>query len=229
MEYRDEEDNDDDGSDDAPIANPPSEKESESINLMEELLKLKTDDDEIAEALLDYEKVDKRVYKLFLDIGMVACCPKSFVHDMAFVPDKTFKNTVTVPEEAFALLLFENNVQRWIFNAEGKEGTLPEQKFQKHVTKKKDSPRNKNAAGEWNDEGMKRYNYIVQLIQRKRTETGREEFERAIKAMYEEEVDDDDEQMVAKKRRVEVNENQGGEEVVVINMFDASLCRTTND
>lgn len=201
------------------------EYDESEVNVMDDLLALRNNEDEIAEKLLDYSSIDKHVYKQFIDIAFVSCSQKTFVHDMTFIPDRNISNSVTVAEEAFAILIFENNVSRWIFLAQDpREGELPPLKFQKKVKKVSNAKRNKNAAGEWNDEGMDRFNNIVDLIEKKRGEVGRLEFEKDIKVMYEEN-DVDDSISPRKRKRVERMERKEREDQIVVrNTFDISLC-----
>lgn len=195
---------------------------------MEELLKLRNENDELVEKLLDYRNVNKSVYKKYLDIAMVACCDKTFVHDMTYLPMSTFQELVTVAEEAFAILILENNVTKWVHIAQEKEGVVLQQKFQKQVNNKIDKENRKNAAGDWKEEGMIQFNKIVEMVTQTRSEPGRAVFDKQIKEMYEAEVNEngDGAGISRKRKKVDRHEKLSHEnQIVVTNTFDASICR----
>ena len=115
--------------------------------------------DDFAEKLFDCQNMDNiHIFKKFLEVSMPALAKGNFKQQMAFEPLTT---VVTASEETFALLVLENNLERWIFLA-NKEITLasgstrefgvtPDVKYQKKVKKRKD---NRETAGRWTEQGI---------------------------------------------------------------------------
>lgn len=164
-----------------------------------------SDDGCIAEKILDYNNVNKKVFRKFLDIAMPACALTTFVDDMKEFPEPYNRN-VTVAEEAFALLVLENNYERWCHIAADKEGRTPKAKWMKEVSQGA-SQKTKNAAGNWTDDGLTRYNKIIELVQVKRGSAMRRLYMESVKKLYEDEYDK------AKKRRKRKDDNEDGDNV----------------
>ena len=120
----------------------------------------------------------------------------------------TFSRVITELEEAFAILVFENSFDRWLYQADSKisapsnyteeqtvtveEGTIaiqgstvtgndaiPDVLYQKKVKKRKD---NVVTAGRWTDAGLGRYNELLTKVQEARK--GRGVFEDSLKETY---------------------------------------------
>ena len=136
-------------------------------------------DGNIAETLLDTEKTNKRVFKKFLDVSMPACCKKTFASNIVLGED--LEKVVTVAEETFAILVLENNIDRWCHLAAEKEGDLPPLKYQKDIKKRKD---NQHSAGDWTMDGMARFNAIAGMVAAKRKEHERKMLDIELKEMY---------------------------------------------
>ena len=167
-----------------------------------------------AEILLDYKEMDKKIYKKYLDIAVQSCSRSTFTHDMSESEVDCFDTIVTVAEEAFAILVLENNYDKWSHIAAEKEGRPPQPRYMKKVDLRKST---KNCAGDWTDEGLTRFNEIVTMVLRKREDNCRGVFLSDIKKLYEEEMrnglskkrrnrngDDDDEDRPQVKQRVVV-------------------------
>ena len=123
---------------------------------------------------------------------MPACAMSTFVDDMKEFREP-FDSNVTLAEESFALLVLENNYDRWCHIASNKEGQTPKAKWMKKVSQT--SAKTKNAAGNWTDDGLNRYNDIIELVEEKRDSAGRKLYMDGLKKLYEEEYNSD------KKRR----------------------------
>ena len=158
---------------------------------------------------------------------MPALAKGNFKQQMAFEPLTT---VVTAAEETFALLVLENNLERWIFLA-NKEITLasgstrefgvtPDVKYQKKVKKRKD---NRETAGRWTEQGMKRFNEVSKLVLRVRMGSGRDPFFKRLMEAYE--LDDDVSDWYAKRKRKrieeeEIRKNGHTSKVRAVNMLD---------
>ena len=70
---------------------------------------------EFGEALLDYSSIDQNVLFCYLNIAMTSTATVKFKERMAY---EKFSDAVTIFEEAFAVLVLENNFDRWIYLAE---------------------------------------------------------------------------------------------------------------
>ena len=69
------------------------------------------------DVLLDYESIDTNVLICYLNIAMTSTATVKFKERMVY---EKFSDAVTVFEEAFAVLVLENNFQRWIYSAKKK-------------------------------------------------------------------------------------------------------------
>lgn len=184
--------------------------------------------DDFAEKLFDCQNMDNiHIFKKFLDVSMPALAKGNFKQQMAFEPLTT---VVTAAEETFALLVLENNLERWIFLA-NKEITLasgstrefgvtPDVKYQKKVKKRKD---NRETAGRWTEQGMKRFNEVSKLVLRVRMGSGRDPFLKRLMEAYE--LDDDVSDWYAKRKRKrieeeEIRKNGHTSKVRAVNMLD---------
>ena len=76
---------------------------------------------EFGDALLEYNSIDHNVLFCYLNIAMTSTATVKFKERMAY---EKFSDAVTIFEEAFAVLVLENNFERWIYFA---EKTLKEQ------------------------------------------------------------------------------------------------------
>jgi len=151
-------------------------------------------------------------------------------------------DTVTVFEEAFAMLVFENNFDRWIYMVEqemkqingestGREEeeqtnisnknnfrNIPDVLYQKNVKTRKD---NRQTAGRWTDEGMERLNELLMLIKDSRNNERRHLVEDDLMERYVNYADNSTEAYNRRKRRLELDdENSKKKRVVVHNMLD---------
>ena len=141
------------------------------------LMLLCDDKNLFADDLLDLN-VEKDAYRAFLDICVVALFKKNCFKRL--MSSKLLSEVVTVTEEAFALLSFENCLARWTYIAEnGKGGTVPPLKYQENPSQRKD---NKINGGRWREEGLARMNELLQKVSDVRKDRG--EFERGLKEMY---------------------------------------------
>ena len=151
-------------------------------------------------------------------------------------------DTVTVFEEAFAILVLENNFDRWVYMVEEEmkqnscESTvreedeetiisnknnfvnIPDVLYQKNVKVRKD---NRQTAGRWTDEGMERLNELLMLIKDSRNDERRQLVEDDLMERYVNHADNNMEAYNRRKRRLELeDENSKKKKVVVHNMLD---------
>jgi hypothetical protein len=148
-----------------------------------------------AEALLDHETVDEKCFKYFLDMALPSMSLMGDVKMMMGL-NKLSEN-VYVAEETMAYLVYENLVERWIYqykrenvatfekkiDQDGKE-VFPDTKYQKKIKVRKDGT---PSAGPWLDSGKQRFNTIYKLIKERRNQ--RMNFEAKILTMYSDEED----------------------------------------
>ena len=125
----------------------------------------------IADELLDFNNIDEKTFMCFLDMAMPSVSVYSFKSRILF---NLLSSVVTESEEAFAYLVFENNFDRWIYQAECKQNednssmmmnTIPNALYQKKVKKRKD---NIDTVGKWTDEGMERFNELLMSVRERR-------------------------------------------------------------
>lgn len=143
-----------------------------------------------AEALLDHETVDEKCFKYFLDMALPSMSLMGDVKMMMGL--KILSENVYVAEETMAYLVYENSVERWIYQykrdnertfqknigQDGKE-VFPDTRYQKKIKVRKDGT---PSAGPWLDSGKQRFNTIYKLIKERRNQ--RMNFEDNIMTMY---------------------------------------------
>lgn len=143
-----------------------------------------------AEALLDHERVNEDNFKYFMDMALPSMSLMGDVKMMMGL--NTLSENVYVAEETMAYLVYENSVERWIYQykrdsdatfeknigQDGKE-VFPDTRYQKKIRVRKDGT---PSAGPWLDSGKKRFNTIYKLIKERRNQ--RMEFEDKIMTMY---------------------------------------------
>ena len=111
----------------------------------------------------------------FYDISMPSISYYQYKTRILF---NAFSSVVTESEEALAYLVFENNLERWIYQAEEKrcselsqdEGTkesrkIPRALYQAEVKTRKD---NIDTVGKWTDKGLGRYNELLLAVRERR-------------------------------------------------------------
>lgn len=189
--------------------------------------------------MLDFEAIDKDILFCYLNIAMTSTANIRFKEKM--ICDK-LSDTVTVFEEAFAILVLENNFDRWVYMVEEEmkqnscESTvreedeetiisnknnfvnIPDVLYQKNVKVRKD---NRQTAGRWTDEGMERLNELLMLIKDSRNDERRQLVEDDLMERYVNHADNNMEAYNRRKRRLELeDENSKKKKVVVHNMLD---------
>ena len=75
----------------------------------------KTNGPKFGDELISYEQVDKDVLFCFLNLSMTSTATVKFKERMTY---EKLSDAVTIFEEAFAILIFENNFDRWVYMAE---------------------------------------------------------------------------------------------------------------
>ena len=198
--------------------------DDETDNYMKSLLEEFVSEGNVTDMLLDYMTVNKSLYKAYLDAAMPACSVSTFKDKMMNESEKNFQNLVTTQEEAFALLVLENNIERWSHYAEDREDQEPPAKYQKKIGQRKDK---KSSVGDWTSEGMTRFNEIYELVRAAREDERRKDFDEAIKQMYIAESDnqssDEMERQPKRRRGMDgVAEKYHGNTVTALDTFDPS-------
>ena len=72
---------------------------------------------QFGDKLLDYDNMDVETLKYFYDISMPSISSYMYGSRILF---NNFSKVVTESEEAFAILVFENNFERWLYQADSK-------------------------------------------------------------------------------------------------------------
>ena len=164
--------------------------------------------DKFGTKLIDYANLDIDLLECYLNIAMPTM---STVHFKDMMSNTSLSTTVTIGEEAFAILVFENNFKRWIYQAEEQKGggelreeCVPDVLYQQKVKKRKD---NRDTAGRWTDEGMERLNFFIRAVREYRSDEGegvtREAVEAELKQRCEMENNGQSEFLRRRKRRLE--------------------------
>ena len=120
--------------------------------------------------------MDEKTLMCFYDISMPSISYYQYKPRILF---NTFSSVVTESEEALAYLVFENNLERWIYQAEetrrsnnsdDEEGDVANRKipralYQAEVKTRKD---NIDTVGKWTDKGLQRYNELLLAVRESR-------------------------------------------------------------
>ena len=201
---------------------------------IKQLVDLATNEDrDFAKELLDYNSIDIKIFKTFVDMALPAMSKSCFINNMSCY---CLSNEVTAAEETFAILAFENSVQRWVFMIEKAihldnydeqdgdqhrsrfRGNLPNLKYQRNIKPRSDG---KATAGVWTEKAKERFNEICSMVQDKRKE--RIAFENALKEMYIGDANNSSYGSQNKRRRLDDDgDNEGGKKskVKVVNLFE---------
>ena len=194
------------------------------------------------------DKETLELFKYFVDYCIPAVTSAStksrLVHEI-------LSDITTVAEEAFAFLVLENNIDRWVWLAkkelqkttdpeeassfstvEDSELPIPNLLYQKKVNIT-DSSGHKMPAGEWTEKGMKRYNQILRCVMKSRKQKGRIDCEDEMLKLYQKDDDDDIEYLgsdhTGARKQGQVHNGDNGEDTrkkmkmteVVIDLFNA--------
>ena len=177
--------------------------------------------------LLDYQNIDKDILICYLNIAMGSISNFRFKERMVY--DK-LTDAITVSEEAFGLVLFENNFNRWIYEGDMEvrkmnhetgnddDSQVPVLLYQKNYRRRKD---NKNSAGPWTEEGITRFNEFINTIRESRNSDWRSDFEDDIQQRYVNDADNSTSAFWRRKRKAEDEAEMNSRKVKPHNMFDA--------
>ena len=173
--------------------------------------------DKFGDSLLQYDTLDIDIVVYYLDLSMPAMSVRTYDMDKVF---SLLSKTLTVAEEAFAMLQFENSMKRWIWladkeamkhqgNIEGinvdsidnnlDDGKIPDMMYQKNIKKRKD---NIYTAGKWTEEGLERYNEFIGIVQKRRLNA--QLFEQRLKAKIIKAISSENMKKKRKKREIAV-------------------------
>ena len=131
----------------------------------------------------------------------------------------SLSKVLTVAEEAFTVLVFESNFNRWVWQAEKdvlrrqrlENGTsiqdidedAPDLLYQKNVKKRKD---NVLTAGKWTEEGLERYNDFITIIELRRQDA--DVFENDLKDLFVSDIPNDTYKKKENKRSNDESQNE---------------------
>jgi len=141
------------------------------------------DEGKIGDDLLDLN-IDKDIFRVFLDTFLSVFYPKLRFRD--HMKHRLLSEVVTTSEEAFAILVLENNYKRWkwmstLVDLESESLTEPQPLlvYQENLRPRKDGKPN---AGDWTEEGLARMNELYDMVDEKRND--RKDFEKDLMRMY---------------------------------------------
>lgn len=176
--------------------------------------------------LLDYEEIDVDVLICYMNMSMCGTSNIRFKEKMVY---EKLSDAITISEEAFALLVFENSFKRWVYmakseikdneemNDEEQDSIIPKVLYQKNITTAKGK---KKTAGKWTDKGYKRYNELLMMVRDSRNSNWRKRFEDELQQKY---IQNADGKLKAYKRRMQKKEEllrPKRAKVAPTNMFD---------
>ena len=186
-------------------------KFNDEMNDMKKLVEFcTTNGKKFGNGLLDFENVDGDMLRYFFDLSMPSMSNYSYGSRILF---NKFSKVVTEPEEALAYLVIENNYDRWVYQAEKQRrydmgemeqlinNDIPDVQYQKKVKKRKD---NVDTAGKWTDEGLERFNELLEMVQHKRKQ--RMNFEQEMTDKYVENESNEDYSSKHNKRMIRESE-----------------------
>jgi len=192
-----------------------------SSNSFQKLINVcKSGGKEFADILGIYDKLDMDVLMEYFDMSMTTLSAQGYKTSVLF---DRFSTVVKDAEEAFGLLVLENNFDRWMYQAEVERMKLesrnnfdivlppmvdvPDVLYQKKVKKRRN---NVQTVGKWTAEGIERYDKILNDVIRRRED--REDFEVHLKEEYNKDVSEGHKcRIEVLKRKMEVL----GDEVVM--------------
>ena len=91
----------------------------ENENSFKKLIDIcKNGGEQFGDALLDYESIDLDVMVCYLNLAMTSCATVKFKDMMTYTK---LSGVVTMCEEAFAILVLESNLNRWIYFAKKRD------------------------------------------------------------------------------------------------------------
>lgn len=162
----------------------------------EDLLSLCSSNDKFANDLLDYRNISIETYVKYMDISLtVTVGRKRFESSCAIVK---LSGLLNVPTEAFLLLVFENAFKRWEANASKQyydSIQVRQNSSNVHNNEYEDialclyqesrvTTDNKISVGPWTNEGMTRYNELIDMVIECRKMRG--DFEELLKRHFKE-------------------------------------------
>lgn len=195
------------------------------------------------DSLLDYASIDTEVLICYLNIAMTSTATVKFKERMVY---EKFSDAITVFEEAFAVLVLENNFERWVYFAEKKlrknkddnsditngdesgisysddtshddsDNTVEKIPDVLYQQKIKKRKDKRETAGKWTPDGMNRLNSLITIVQEARNTEGREHFEEELQDRYIKLADENIETMSKNKRKREMDEMNSRKKGVVI-------------
>lgn len=213
-----------------------NERGNRSKNVFQKLVELcNADERRVGDVLLDYQNIDQDVLVYFITMAFTTTANVRFSDKMLY---EKLSDATTVSEEAFAILVFENNFERWVYlserevrktrrdasgvdengiEEENNNDGIPDVLYQRKVKLRKD---NRETAGKWTDKGMERYNELLTMVTNSRNSNWRPRFEEKLQERYEN--SDDNSIETGRKRKKRISEEPGRKKARVSanNMLD---------
>ena len=174
--------------------------------------------------LLNHSTGNVGVYKSFLNSAMPTISLSSYLCTASFT---LLKDAVTLSEEAFALLVLENNFKKWIFQAKqlmnrdndnNSDEVEPNVLYQMNIKNKNNG---KNIVGRWTEIGFQRYNDLVEEV--KKLQNSRDEFEMQLMNAYINEMSEEDGETSPSRRKrksQEIEDEENSRKITVVNTLD---------
>ena len=177
---------------------------------------------------MDYQNVDKDILICYMNLVMTSISNFRFKERMVY--DK-LRDAITVSEEAFGMILLENNFNRWIYEGEMEKKKLSQNStnddddtevpmllYQKNYRRRKDK---RISAGPWTEEGISRFNELIGRIKESRNSEWRSDFEDDIQQRYVNDADNSTSAYLKRKRKAEEEAEMNTRQVKPHNMFNA--------
>ena len=188
----------------------------------------------------NYQKIDVEELMCYLNMAMCGTSNIRFKEKMFY---EKLSDAITISEEAFGILVFENHFKRWLFCVKKKlekrnqtqhqteeeveseidmsdiTEKIPSVLYQKNITTKD----KKETAGSWTEKGYERYNELLSLVRDSRNMSWRKDFEINLQNQYIEKADG---KLRAYRKRMRLREEllkPKKKKVTPKNTFDAML------
>ena len=217
------------------------EKQHGTTSVFDKMIdKCETGGDNFGNEFLDYQKIEVEELMCYLNMAMCGTSNIRFKEKMFY---EKLSDAITISEEAFGILVFENHFKRWSFcvkkelekrnqtqhqieeEAESEidmsdiTGKIPSVLYQKNITTKY----KKETAGSWTEKGYARYNELLSLVRDSRNMSWRKDFEENLQKQYIEKADG---KLRAYRKRMKLRDEQlkpKKKKVTPTNMFDSML------
>ena len=194
--------------------------------------------DNFGNEFLDYQNIEVEELMCYMNMAICGTSNIRFKEKMFY---EKLSDAITISEEAFGVLVFENYFKKWLFCVKNKlkkrnqtqdqtvedaeseidmndiTEKIPSVLYQKNITTKD----KKETAGTWTEKGYERYNELLSLVRDSRNMNWRKDFEKNLQKQYIEKADG---KLRAYRKRMKLREELSKpkkKKVAPKNMFDA--------